>query len=189
VHSPHDTPRTPGGRPRDEVAAMIRPATLEDSAALAEAHVRSWRAAYRGVVPDAYLDALSVEGCAARWRNALRQGQRDVAVCEVDGALVGFVSVEPSRDADCNPGTGEVVAIYIDPAVWRRGLGRRLMDWAKDVARRRGWQRLTLWVLRDNAQARAFYEAAGFHLDGAARDHDFSGTPVAEVRYACDCDG
>jgi GNAT superfamily N-acetyltransferase len=168
---------------------MIRPATLEDVAALAEAVVRSWRATYRGMIPDAYLAAITVEGRAAVWRKVISEGHRDVAVCELDGRLVGFVSVEPSRDAEADADTGEVVALYVDLAVWRRGLGRQLMDWAKDVARRHGWQRLTLWVLRDNTRARAFYEAVGFHLDGAARDHDFAGTPVAEVRYAWSCEG
>src|SRR5262245_46097412 len=155
---------------RDEPGATIRLATLEDVAALAEAVVRIWRATYRGVVPEAFLAALSVDGRAARWREVLTQGQRDVAVCELDGRLVGFVSVASARDADCASGTGEVVAIYVDADVWRRGFGRQLMDWAKDVARRRGWRPLVLWVLRDNARARAFYEAEGFRLDGAARD-------------------
>ena len=163
---------------------MIRPAALADADALAEAVVRIWRAAYRGVVPDAFLAALTVEGRVAVWRKFIADGHRDIAVCEVDGRLVGFVSVESSRDAEAAADTGEVVALYVDLGVWRRGFGRQLMDWAKGVARRRSWQRLTLWVLRDNTRARAFYEAAGFGLDGAARDHDFAGTPVAEVRYA-----
>ena len=162
---------------------MIRPATLADADALAEAVVRIWQATYRGMIPDAYLAALTVEGRAAVWRKLIADGRRDIAVCELDGRLVGFVSAEPSRDAEAGADTGEVVALYVDLAVWRRGLGRQLMDWAKDVARRRSWQRLTLWVLRDNTRARSFYEAVGFSLDGAARDHDFSGTPVPEVRY------
>ena len=167
---------------------MIRPAAPEDADALAELHVRVWRAAYRSVVPEAFLASLSVEQRAERWRTILSSGPREVAVCELDGRLVGFVTVEPARDAACAPGTGEVDAIYLDPAVWRRGLGRQLMDWARDAARRRGWQRLVLWVLRDNARARAFYEAEGFRLDGAERDHNFAGTKVAEVRYAWECD-
>ena len=168
---------------------MIRPATLDDADALADAHVRIWRAAYGGIVPEPVLAALSVERRAARWRAVLAEGRRDVAVCELEGRLVGFVTVEPARDADCAAGTGEVDAIYLDASVWRRGLGRQLMDWARDAARRRGWPRLVLWVLRDNARARAFYEAEGFHLDGAERDHDFAGTKVAEVRYAWECGG
>jgi len=162
---------------------MIRPAALADADALAEAVVRIWRATYRGMIPDAYLAALTVEGRVPVWRRLIADGHRDIAVCELDGRLVGFVSVEPSRDAEAAADTGEVVALYVDRDVWRRRFGRQLMDWAKDVARRRGWQRLTLWVLRDNTRARSFYEAVGFSLDGAARDHDFSGTPVPEVRY------
>jgi GNAT superfamily N-acetyltransferase len=75
------------------------------------------------------------------------------------------------------------MAIYLDPAVWRRGHGRELMSWAKDLARARGWARMTLWVLRDNAPARRFYEAEGFRADGQARDKAIGGAAIAELRY------
>jgi hypothetical protein len=38
----------------------IRRASQSDARAIAEVHVASWRETYRGIVPDAFLDALSV---------------------------------------------------------------------------------------------------------------------------------
>jgi hypothetical protein len=40
----------------------LRPATVADAAAISHIHVESWRTTYRGVVPDAFLDALSARG-------------------------------------------------------------------------------------------------------------------------------
>jgi hypothetical protein len=42
-------------------ATAVRPATPDDADAIASVHVRSWQAAYRGIVPDAMLDALSIQ--------------------------------------------------------------------------------------------------------------------------------
>ncbi|GAA4247772.1 hypothetical protein [Dactylosporangium darangshiense] len=41
-------------------AIEIRPATVEDAGAVAAVHVGSWRAAYRGIVPQEHLDGLDV---------------------------------------------------------------------------------------------------------------------------------
>jgi RimJ/RimL family protein N-acetyltransferase len=60
----------------------------------------------------------------------------------------------------------------------------RLLAAARARAQERGFQRLTLWVLRENDQARSFYEALGFRQDGSARiDTALIGSPLREVRY------
>lgn len=166
---------------------MIRLATDADLEAVAAIHVRSWQAAYRGQLPDAYLDALNVENRAAMWRRILAQVSAEIGVQDIDGRIVGFLCISPSRDADAAAGTGEVSALHVDPAAWRGGFGRQLMDWAKGLARQRGWKLLTLWVLRDNLRARRFYEAVGFHTDGMTHEKVFDGIPAPELRYAWVC--
>lgn len=45
----------------DNELIHIRPAVAEDASAMARAHVRSWQAGYRGLLPADYLDALRPE--------------------------------------------------------------------------------------------------------------------------------
>jgi ribosomal protein S18 acetylase RimI-like enzyme len=168
---------------------MIRTATDADFEAVAAIHVRSWQAAYGSAFPDSYLAALDVAKRAAMWRRIVSLGTAEIAVQEVEGDIAGFICIAPSRDADAESGTGEVSALHVDPGAWRSGHGRKLMDWAKDVARARGWKRVTLWVLRDNARARRFYEAVGFSTDGATHEKSFDGFVVPEVRYVWACSG
>jgi GNAT superfamily N-acetyltransferase len=168
---------------------VIRLATAEDSAAMATVHVRSWQSAFRGSIPDAYLDALDVEKQAASWHRILSQVRVEIAVYELEGQVVGFLCLGLSRDAGAAAGTGEVMALHVDPALWRGGLGRQLMDWAKDVARARGWKLVTLWVLRENVRARRFYEAIGFRTDGVTHERNFDGVAIPDVRYAWPCSG
>ena len=40
---------------------MIRLATLEDARKIAEIQVASWQVAYRGILPDEFLDQMNVE--------------------------------------------------------------------------------------------------------------------------------
>lgn len=65
----------------------VRGASGDDAAAIAEIHVRSWQAAYRGVLPDELLDSLSVSERETSWR-ALLSGSEDrqvTLVAEHDG--------------------------------------------------------------------------------------------------------
>ncbi|MDB5802634.1 MAG: hypothetical protein JWL63_3573 [Rhodocyclales bacterium] len=166
---------------------LIRPATPDDAQAIAEVHVAAWRSAYAGLMPQNVLDALSVEQRAAGWHRTLSSpgsSMTSVASGE-DGKVVGFALYGPSRDEDrVNGLTGELLAINLLPQVWRCGFGRSLCDQALSHAQDQGWQSLTLWVLRENAGARAFYESMGFELDGMEKtDTRLVGSPLNELRY------
>jgi ribosomal protein S18 acetylase RimI-like enzyme len=163
----------------------LRPARLSDAAALAKVHVATWQQAYRGLLPDDFLDSLSLQASVDRWQQKLAQSAREVWVaCEAE-RIVGFVSFGASRDGDAAPaGTGEVYSLYVHPTAWRRGIGSALMEQALHNLRALGYVEATLWVLRANQQARAFYEARGFAVDGAAKvDVNAVGIAYDDVRY------
>jgi GNAT superfamily N-acetyltransferase len=171
----------------DVARASVRPATPSDADAIAVVHVDSWRAAYRGIVPARILDGLSVERRAAGWRETIESaGDERVWVVERDGGVIGFAATGPARDDDAVAGSGEVMAIYLDPAAWSTGIGRRLFAAAVEDLRGRAFGPLVLWVLTANARGRHFYEAAGWRPDGTSRTLDFGGTPIEEIRYRFD---
>lgn len=165
---------------------VIRPATVADAEGLGLVHVRTWQAAYRGQVPQEHLDAMDPVARAAKWVDILRASEppagTSVAVHEVDG-IIGFTSVGPATDDDAGPGQGAVYAIYVAAAQWGRGVGRQLMDDAVGRLRTAGFTWATLWVLESNAQARRFYERAGWRPDGHTLIDESRGFPLHEVRY------
>ena len=168
----------------DRAVATVREASAADAPAIARIHVASWRATYPGIVPRTVLERLSIERREAYWREtAANPGELRVWVAEVDGGVVGFASGGPCRDDDLGAGTGELHAIYLDPAMWGRGVGRALFRHAVADLRRRGFDPLVLWVLTDNRRGRRFYERQGWRPEGGARRLDFDGTPVEERRY------
>jgi GNAT superfamily N-acetyltransferase len=105
----------------------VRPATPPDAPAMGRLHVRAWQAAYRGHMPDAYLDGLRPTDRAAYWRGALGRDdlQGAILVVERDGEVAGFAALGPAQEP---AGAGELYAINVDPHHWGTGAGRALLQ-------------------------------------------------------------
>ena len=166
----------------------IRRALADDALGVASVHVRSWQAAYRGLLPDAYLDQLDVEARRERWIQTI--GETDwprsgtLVATEANANVVGFAHIGPARDDDLDPAViGELAAIYASPDVWGSGVGRRLMAAAVNVLRDAAFTDAILWVLEGNDRAQRFYEIGGWQLDGATQDIVIADTTLVEVRY------
>jgi GNAT superfamily N-acetyltransferase len=151
----------------------VRRASRQDARAIAEVHVRAWRSAYRGLVPDQLLDALSIEERERAWTEVLggTGGSSFTLVAVVgDGRVVGFCTAStPSRDEDASESTAEVMATYVDPEHWRAGVGGSLLQSTLAELRRTRFRDATLWVFADNGPARAFYREFGFEPNGRER--------------------
>jgi GNAT superfamily N-acetyltransferase len=161
----------------------LRRATVADAGAVAALHVRAWQTAYRGIVPDPFLDGLDVASRASRY-DFDEPGPGDpVTWIAVDGDDVGgMVCVSPGRDEDL-PGLGEVQALYVAPDRWRSGAGSALMAKAERLLAEAGFADAFLWVLEDNARARRFYEGAGWQADGGTKSVGIGGRELLEARY------
>ncbi len=151
----------------------LRDARRGDELAVAELHVRSWQEAYRGLMPEEFLDGLDPRDRASRYTFESRDGVAPHTVLAVVGGegverIAGFVTFGASRDRDL-PGLGEIGALYVDPERQRGGLGRLLMAEARRRLGEMGYTEAFLWVLRGNDRARGFYESEGWSPDGTSR--------------------
>ena len=162
---------------------IVRRAKLEDARAIAAIHVHTWQAAYQGIIPSTFLDSLSIEDRENRWRTILNQTASETWVAEEDNEVVGWISAARSRDEDAPSTTGEVWGIYVDPAQWRRGVGASLWHEAEVCLEAAGFLDITLWVLKENARAIAFYESIGFVVEpDGEKSIVFGGTTLLEIR-------
>jgi ribosomal protein S18 acetylase RimI-like enzyme len=159
---------------------VVRNATADDVDAMGRVHVRAWQAAYRGAMPDEYLDGLDPVDRAQMWRTGVQQRPDNLPlVATVDGRVVGHAACGPT---DQPVGAGELYSINVDPDVWGSGAGRALLA----AAERRfavEHELAVLWVVPANDRARRFYERAGWSVDGAERTAEVLGVSVPEVRY------
>jgi GNAT superfamily N-acetyltransferase len=137
-------------------------------------HAACWREAYGPYVEGELLDArlADTDRWVAAWTRRLVDGPPRV-LAEIDGELVGFATVGPSRDED-PPAPYELYAIYTRAAYWGTGLGQRLWEAVRPDTS------CSLWVLEANERAQGFYRRNGFVPDGAREL--YAGLAAWEIR-------
>lgn len=165
----------------------VRPATPDDAEAIETVRITTWKACFRGVVSDAFLDGLTVTPARIqRYRNALDGAQRSMLVVACSGPeIIGMGVAEQASDTQIGADVGEVRALYVLPGWQGRSVGRALLDQLTAALRSRGNRAAVLWTLRDLPPTRRFYEANGWAFDGTEDTPDWHG-PVHLVRYARD---
>ena len=159
----------------------LRPAAAADASLIATLHSRSWTSAYRGLLPDAYLDDTMPGERIAHWREtlpALLAGAGTVMVAELAGEPVGFVCLL-KPDAH---GSVLVDNLHALPHHKGAGIGTTLLEAAKRWTHEQGADRLHLFVLETNRPAVAFYESRGWRLAGR-EDDTMGGIAVVALRY------
>jgi ribosomal protein S18 acetylase RimI-like enzyme len=162
----------------------IRIAEEADAHAIATIHVASWQKIYQGHIPDTILKNLSINEREQKWRELINNHVK-ILIIERNNLAVGFASIGPSRDTDSDPTKcGEISAIYFHPDFWRQGLGRKLCNKAFSELEEMGFSEVTVWVLKDNALARRFYESIGFDDTGDIKADKYDENVILnEVRY------
>ena len=142
-----------------------------------------WRTTYRGHFPDAVLDQVDLDLRAQRREARLREmPAREIClVAERDGAVIGFVMGGP-REFDTASSEGEVYAIYVRDEHQRGGTGRALLAEAADRLHALGLRGLLIWVLRENAKGRSFYERMGGRAE-RERPFEIAGAKITETGY------
>ena len=142
-----------------DVHSMIRPYTPADLGDLLDVWYRASLTAH-AFLTEAFL-ATERRQIAEHWL-----AMAETRVCECDGRVVGFLSLIGN----------EVGGIFVDSDHQGRGIGRALMDRARDSR-----PYLELDVFEANAIGRRFYDAYGFEFVGR-HIHQASGQPQLRLR-------
>lgn len=161
---------------------VIFPAGPQDAQALAEVHVTSWRETYRGLLPDSFLDRMSVPVNTRRFSKSLvTPAEREITLAAADrSGIVGYAAGGPSRTR--LTGEAEITTLYVLRAHQGHDLGRGLLTAAARVFADQGARSLMISVLRDNFPARGFYEHLGGRAD-TPRKEPGAGGLMYEVSY------
>jgi ribosomal protein S18 acetylase RimI-like enzyme len=165
----------------------IREAFPIDTEAIVAVQAAGWRAAYPGIVPARHLRDLPISTWRSDIRNGLRSPEGDsfTRIADLDGVVAGYCYVAaPARDEPEGARVAELVAIYVEPAFWRSGIGGELARAAIAEARERSYEEIVLWTFEENRRALGFYRALGWELDGAKRPHRATGVTTVRMRRA-----
>lgn len=150
----------------------------DDRLAISHIYEESWKYAYKGIIPQSYLDSIP-QGC---WAPKVDQkGIYSLVLIEND-TLIGTSSYCRSRWAGFEE-WGEIISIYLLPQHIGKGYGRHLLNAVVDELKKQGYEDIFLWVLEENMRARRFYEKCGFGFSGCSRKDNIGGKELVEMQY------
>ena len=139
---------------------MIRKATIQDVARIAEIIVFGKRVAYRPIFNNDVVsfNELQVINLIEEYRS--NPALVDNMLVYDDGIIKGVIN-RSFKDNDV-----EICEFYVEPFFKGNGIGKQLIQQVILEARTNKRNKIFLWVIEDNLSARKFYENNGFIASG-----------------------
>ncbi|KEF36933.1 MULTISPECIES: GNAT family N-acetyltransferase [Bacillaceae] len=161
----------------------IRKATIDDIKDISRIHALSWKSAYKGIIPQTYLDELKEDFWVSAFETWLNDKVLTAQVMMENGSIIGCVAYGKARDKSLFS-WGEIVSIYLLPEYFGKGYGNKLLESALLDLKQSGFQNNYLWVLKQNQRARYFYEKNKWRFN---EDDEciceIAGKQLTEIRY------
>lgn len=154
----------------------------DDLFAVSNVYEASWKYAYKGMIPQDYLDSIP----KGKWAGSITKAGMHALVMIENGCIIGTACICRSRWEDFK-NFGEIVSIYFLPEYIGNGYGTQMLKRCIEELKRFGFTELLLWVLEDNIRARLFYEKNGFRFTGEYRNDNIGGKDLREMMYQISC--
>lgn len=166
------------------IAPALRMATAADAETIAALHAASWRATYRGILKDDYLNGDIAEERRRVWTERLSAHVREapiVIVAYQSATLVGFSCLMPRF----HPSFGALLDnLHVAQTRQSHGLGKKLFAAAIEQLPRKGSDTpVHLIVFAQNRKACAIYERLGGRVAECRKEREPDGSHVDVVRY------
>lgn len=163
----------------------VREAHENDVEGIAKVRVDTWRATYRGIMPDDFIDGMSYKATAEMWRKSFWENRKPgVAPFVAEYASEGIVGIavcgpEQSQDTVYR---GEVYVLYVFPQYQRQGIGRALVVACVDyLVQQLGVETMLIWAAAESPYRR-FYESLGGRVV-REKSKEIGGKMILEVGY------
>ena len=164
---------------------VVRAGVREDAEGIARVRMLSWQSAYKGIMPQGFLDAMDLSDQAERTRRLWPRGEDPAhLVATLESEVVGWTCIKlASEEPGGEAPEAEILACYTLPRCWGQGIGFRMIEAALAALGDRGTREVVLWVLESNQRARSFYQRQGFHPDGHLKQETFiPGVTLSSMR-------
>lgn len=148
------------------VISMIRQVEIGDEKEIAKIVIDSWKTSYQGIIEDDYLTDLN-------YRKKEEELNKDIIKQEQNGyylyvyeddainKILGFIILGPPREKETINFDMEIYELYIESNNKYKGIGTKLINFAKNKMISLGVRNIYLWCLSDNLSGIRFYKKMG----------------------------
>ena len=144
---------------------IIRKASMDDVNDIARIHVNSWQEAYKGLMPQRFIESYTFDKRHKLWTNIIERELAAVFVAVSHDECLGFLCVGQLKSME-DTQTYELSSIYINSSYIGVGIGQSLYKECEKYLLVRGAEQVTVWALDSNKRALNFYAKLGFRLTG-----------------------
>lgn len=160
----------------------IRNVHIEDAPGLAKTQVDSYKTAYEGLLPPAYLANFTYAEQEQDWADILRAGTTDMLLVAVsqEKQVVGYVltraqpDIFPDYDA-------EIIALHVQKPFQKHGIGKALFRTAAKRLMDAGCKSTMLWTLKRNPTRQWYEKLGGIFL--AEKSDEIDDWTISEMAY------
>ncbi len=171
----------------------VRKANIADINLMSSIHAKAWKAAYKGLVPQNYLDNLAENYWVDSFNKSFQEGLSEAFVYEINGQVTGCITFGKARisascmgNLPCNKECafcGEIYSLYVDPDHWGTKQGYLLTKAALNELVHLGYTQTYLWVLSTNQRGIDFYTRFGFTDTNESAVFTLQGMNLKEKRF------
>ncbi|WP_404969609.1 GNAT family N-acetyltransferase [Vibrio campbellii] len=158
----------------------VRNAVRDEANQIAKIHVDSWQVAYRGLMPQSYIDQFTRERRERMWTRVMTEQLANLIVVEKQKEIVGFLSYElPNHSSEDK--TAIVTCCYVSPLYFGQGAGSALFDELETRLLSTPVMQISLKALDTNKQGLNFYKKCGFVRSGEEESEVIDGMTLNDV--------
>jgi L-amino acid N-acyltransferase YncA len=170
----------------------LRPARVEDAAAIARVHIRSWREAFSPMLTAEQIAAKDLDEASQTsiWTKRLNdeEGKSRFTFVAEEASILAYITGCESREA-FEGYDAELHQIYILQEAQRKGLGRELVTLQARTFVEQGYHSMLVWVMTQNPAVAFYRDALGgqfleerpiLEVNGSLKEAAF-GWPSLEV--------
>lgn len=145
---------------------MIRQAKIGDEKEIAKIIIDSWKVSYRGIIEDDYLDKLNYKIKEEKQRKYITEQKKKgyyiyVYKDDIINKILGFIILGPPQKKEIINFDMEIYELYIEPNNKFKGIGTKLINFAKKEMILLGFRNICLRCLSDNLLGIRFFLKMG----------------------------
>ena len=136
----------------------IRLLVKEDINEMVKLYVKSWRATYKGIIPDKILDTITEEKFNKIWNEYITKEKNGIFGAFEDENFLGFGAFTPDEDME---NVLYLDSLHIKDEYKGRGVGTTIISTLKRYAKQEGYIGISVSVMSGNVRARNLYVKLG----------------------------